>query len=149
MCTVLWMLVGDRYEGHQFKIGAVSASTRMESDGRMYAVSSDLQQDCLARYYSGSDVTNAYGDIRRVMERRGFWNQQGSLYFSDDKDPVVIWQAIMELKEKYDWFAKCVKDLRMLRIDENSNLMPLLGQPELPLGDPTPKRKPDSPLKLN
>ena len=118
------------------------------SDGRMYAVTFDLQQDCLTRYYPGADV-NAYGDIRRVLERRGFWNQQGSVYFSNHKDPVAVWQAVMELKERYDWFAKCVKDLRMLRIDENSNLMPLLGQPELPLGDPSPKRKSDAPFKLN
>ena len=115
----------------------------------MYAVTFDLQQDCLTTYYPGSDIVNAYGDIRRVLEKRGFWNQQGSVYFSNHKDPVTIWQAVMELKEKYDWFAKCVKDLRMLRIDENSNLMPLLGQPQLPLGDPSPKRKSDSPFKLN
>ena len=32
------------------------------------------------------------------------------------------------------WFAKCVRDIRMLRIEENNNLMPAIGQQQFDLG---------------
>ena len=130
-------------------IGAIH--TAEWSEDRMYAITFDLLQSALNTYYLGGDRVNAYGDIRRVLERRGFWNQQGSVYFSNHRDPVQIWKAVTELKEKYDWFSKCVRDLRMLRIDENSDLMPLIGQQSLPLGKPQVRPiagKPSDP-KLN
>ncbi len=117
----------------------------------MYAISFDLLKSNLEHYYPGNDTTGAYHDIRRVLERRGFWNQQGSVYFSNHRDPVMVWQAVMELNARYLWFAKCVRDLRMLEIGQNSNLLPLLGEPELPLDDkpaprPTGKRSPNRSL---
>lgn len=99
----------------------------------MYAICFDLTTEALETYYPGADTRNAYGDIRRVLEELGFWNQQGSVYFSRHKDPVAVWKAVDALQTRYDWFAKVVRDLKMLRIDEHSDLMPLLRLPELPL----------------
>jgi virulence-associated protein VapD len=103
----------------------------------MYAICFDLKQDALDKYYPGSDTRNAYGDIRRALAEFGFWNQQGSVYFSSNKDPVTVWKAIDELQNRYSWFAKVVRDLKMLRIEENSDLMPLVRHPTLPLDSPT------------
>jgi len=35
--------------------------------------------------------------------------------------------TIQALAKKYPWFTACVKDVRMLRIEENNDLMPALG----------------------
>lgn len=109
-----------------------SSDSRWDA-GRMYAIAFDLDTDACGRLYPGADWRGAYGDIRRVLEAAGFWSQQGSVYYSNHTKVVKVWQTIMELQTKYPWFRLVVRDLRMLRIEENDDLLPLLGQPDLPL----------------
>ena len=117
------------------------------SSGRMWAICFDLKQDALERYYPGSDIRNAYGDIRRVLERHGFTNQQGSVYFGKTPDHVSCVLAVQDVQNRYPWFRNVVRDIRSLRIEENSDLRPAIGQPELPFDLPS-HRKPRRPGSL-
>ena len=80
----------------------------------MYAVTFDIDTNCL----------NDYGDIRKFMEANNFIWQQGSVYFGNEKiNAVNCVLTIQKLAKQYSWFMACVKDVRMLRIEENNNLI--------------------------
>lgn len=99
---------------------------------RVYAICFDLDQEQLQRNYHGANHNNAYGDIRRILERHGFVNQQGSVYFGNEEtDPVRCVLAVQDVTNTYAWFRMVVRDIRMLRIEENNDLMPAVG----PQGD--------------
>jgi virulence-associated protein VapD len=123
------------------------------SEERMYAIAFDLDKAACERHYPGADWRSAYADIRRVLEEHEFWGQQGSVYYSKHSRSVRVWQAITELQRRHPWFRLVVRDVRMLRIEENDDLKPLLGQPTLPMDLPShespPKRKSGQPFTLN
>ena len=71
--------------------------------------------------------TNAYGDIKRFMTENNFIWQQGSVYFGNDNITAVSCVlTVQRLARQYPWFSTCVKDVRMLRIEENNDLMPAI-----------------------
>ncbi len=89
-----------------------------------YAIVFDLDANILQKIYHAT-YTNAYGDIRKVLEDYGFDWLQGSTYFGNDKvDAVTCVLAVQEVSAKFDWFSTAVRDVRMLRIEENNDLMP-------------------------
>ena len=89
----------------------------------MYAIVVDLDQETLAQTYHGSSPNNAYADIRRYLTTRGFEWKQGSTYFGDASiDAVRCVRVVQKLAKKYDWFTPSVRDVRMLRIEENNDL---------------------------
>lgn len=92
----------------------------------MYAIVFDLDQDTLAKTYHVQSYQNAYGDIKKALDAHGFTRQQGSVYFGDVSrvDAVSCVLAVMDLARANPWFAPSVKDIRMLRIEENNDLMP-------------------------
>ena len=91
----------------------------------MYAISFDLDTKALQDVYPGPSCQNACTDVARFLRVRGFDRQQGSVYFGDDNINVVRCQmAVQELTLEYDWFAPFVRDIRMLRIEDNNDLMP-------------------------
>ncbi|ENF16403.1 CRISPR associated Cas2 family protein, partial [Escherichia coli P0304816.10] len=49
----------------------------------MYAISFDLSVAALDQHYPGNNYNNAYAEIRRFLEAKGFNRQQGSVYFGD------------------------------------------------------------------
>lgn len=88
----------------------------------MYALTFDIDTSCLEDNYQ-----NAYGDIRKFMEENGFKWQQGSVYFGDETiNAVNCVMVVQKLAKKFPWFPACVKDVRMLRIEENNDLMPAI-----------------------
>ena len=90
----------------------------------MYAISFDLDTKALEETYPGDSWKNAYADVARFLRGRGFERQQGSVYFGGDNVDVVICQnAVLELALEYDWFGPSVRDIRMLRIEDNNDLM--------------------------
>ena len=94
----------------------------------MYAVTFDIDTNCLSHEYHNQSITNAYGDIRKFMEANGFDWQQGSVYFGDENMTAVKCViTIQKLAATYPWFTACVKDVRMLRIEENNDLMEALS----------------------
>jgi virulence-associated protein VapD len=94
----------------------------------MYAVVFDIDTNCLNDNYHGNSYNNAYGDIRKFMESNDFDWQQGSVYFGKQNvDAVKCVLTVQKLAQMYPWFPTCVKDIRMLRIEENNDLMPAIG----------------------
>ncbi len=94
----------------------------------MYAIAFDLEQDTLSKTYGSTSYTNAYNDIKRVLNEYGFTRQQGSVYFGDVEkvDAVKCVLAAQDLARRYPWFAASVEDIRMLRIEDNNDLMPAI-----------------------
>ena len=93
----------------------------------MYAVVFDIDTNCLADNYHTPSSTNAYGDIRKFMESNGFTWQQGSVYFGGATiNAVTCVTTVQKLAVQFSWFTTCVKDVRMLRIEENNDLMPAI-----------------------
>ena len=99
----------------------------------MYAIAFDLDTEMLATHYPSPTPTNGYDDIRRVFEEYGFARQQGSVYFSQraDASPVTCVLAVQEVVKRHPWFRLSVRDIRMLRIEENNDLMPAVGEDAL------------------
>lgn len=93
----------------------------------MYAIVFDLDTQVLQATYRNASWNNAYVDVRRVLEQRGFEWQQGSTYFGNDRVTAVdCVLAVQQLKRDYEWFGPSVLDIRMLRIEENNDLSPAL-----------------------
>lgn len=93
----------------------------------MYAITFDLDTKVLQDSYPNASWQNAYTDVGRVLRDHGFARQQGSVYFGDDTVDVVRCQiAVQRLALTFPWFAPSVSDIRMLRIEDNNDLMPAI-----------------------
>ena len=92
----------------------------------MYAIAFDLDTDMLSKTYGATSYNNAYNDIKNTLAQFGFERQQGSVYFGKEVDAVRTVIAAQALAKKYTWFLPSVRDIQMLRIEENSDLMPAL-----------------------
>lgn len=93
----------------------------------MYAITFDLNTKKLEELYPATNWRKAYDDIAIFLGEYGFTRQQGSVYFGDDEvDAVICVTAIQDLSQEYAWVEHCVKDIRMLRIEERNDLMPAL-----------------------
>ncbi len=94
----------------------------------MYAIAFDMDIELLRVAY-GDPYNNAYGEIKKVLERHGFTRQQGSVYFGDSRiNAVTCVLAAIDLSASLPWFAAAVRDIRMLRIEEFNDLMPAVQQ---------------------
>ena len=92
-----------------------------------YAIAFDLKIADLEQYYSSTSPNNAYNEIGSFLKRNGFSHQQGSLYFGDETiDAVRCVLVAQQLSKKLPWLSQCVTDIRMLRIEDNNDLMPAL-----------------------
>jgi virulence-associated protein VapD len=93
------------------------------TEGRMYAIAFDLDTNQLQDQYPTASWQNAYGDIKKTLIGHGFTWQQGSVYFGDNTvTAVTCVLAAQNLSKTYPWFKSCVKDIRMLRIEELNDL---------------------------
>ncbi len=94
-----------------------------------YAISFDLDTQILQEVYPGASWNNAYADVRNFLEANGFTHQQGSVYFGGDAIDVVACVVVAQnLAREFAWFEPSVRDIRMLRIEENNDLLPALKQ---------------------
>jgi virulence-associated protein VapD len=91
----------------------------------VFAIAFDLDTTVLKDSYHNASWQNAYNDVGRTLREHGFDRMQGSVYFGNDSvDAVTCVLAVQQLTAAYDWFAPAVKDIRMLRIEDNNDLMP-------------------------
>ena len=101
---------------------------------RVYAIAFDLDT-ATAEKLCGPNWRGCYEKIALVLRQHGFARQQGSVYFGDESsDAVQCVMAIQDVDRRYAWFGRVVRDLRMLRVDEDNDLMPALNN-RLRLGD--------------
>ena len=91
----------------------------------MFAITFDMDTTALQASYHNVSWQNAYNDIGGTLRRHGFTRQQGSVCFGDDSvDAVRCVLAVQDLSRSYVWFSAAVRDIRMLRIEDNNDLMP-------------------------
>jgi virulence-associated protein VapD len=96
---------------------------------RLFAIAFDFVVDDLRTHYSATSPNKAYADVRAILEDEGFAWRQGSVYFGDPArvDAVTCVLAAQRLATELPWFSRCVRDIRMLRIEENNDLGPAVG----------------------
>ena len=91
----------------------------------MYVVVFDMDAESLRQNYHNDSYNNAYQDIRRILQKHGFDWPQGSTYFGGERiNAVTCTLAVIDLTQQLPWFAASVRDIRMLRIEEQNDLMP-------------------------
>ncbi len=92
----------------------------MKGTGRVYAIAYDLNTEAAERY-------GAWAKIARVLENHGFCRQQGSVFYGDEATSAMTCaRAVLELHDKYAWFWEVVRDMRMLRISEQDDLLAIV-----------------------
>lgn len=92
-----------------------------------YALTIELDTETLEAAYPSVSFCDAYEDIRRTLAPIGFTWQHGSVYFGDKKiNAVDCVLAAQALSRKHAWFKASVRKIRMLRIEEISDLYPAL-----------------------
>src|SRR5215208_3911645 len=95
-------------------------------EGVVSAIALDLDIEQLRIHY-GDPYNNAYLEIRRVLEGHQFQWQQGSVYFGGPEvTAATVMVAVIDLTTQLPWFAASVRDIRMLRIEELNDLMPVV-----------------------
>src|SRR5436309_12895557 len=95
-------------------------------EGVVYAIAFDMDVEQLRVHY-GDPYNNAYVEIRRVLEGHQFQWQQGSVYFGGPAVTAAsVMVAVIDLTTRLPWFAASVRDIRMLRIEELNDLMPVV-----------------------
>ena len=94
----------------------------------MYAITFDTDTETLQQAYPGDSWRNAYVEIRRILIEEEFDWQQGSVYFGNPNriDAVKCVLAAQRLARELPWFGQSVRDIRMLRIEENNDLGPAI-----------------------
>ena len=91
----------------------------------MYAITFGMDRTVLQARYHNASWQNAHDDIGKTLRQHGFTRQQGSVYLGDDTvDAVRCVLAVQDLSRNYVWFSPAVHDIRMLRIEDNNDLMP-------------------------
>jgi len=93
----------------------------------VFAIVFDLDTSILEDLYHNASWKNAYQDIRKFLEQRGFDHMQGSTYFGDETmDSITCSTTVQEMALTFDWFASAVRDIRMLKIEDNNDMMPAI-----------------------
>lgn len=96
----------------------------------MYAITFDLDTESLKNSYHNDSHGNAYKEIKNILvDEYGFEWRQGSVYFGvdDSIDAVTCVLATQELAQRLHWFEASVRDIRMLKIEENNDLKPAMN----------------------
>ena len=95
-------------------------------EGTVYAIAFDMDIEQLRQHY-GDPYNNAYLEICRILEGHRFQWQQGSVYFGGPEvTAATVMIAVIDLTTRLPWFAASVRDIRMLRIEELNDLMPVV-----------------------
>jgi len=93
------------------------------------AIAFDLDTTLLSANYHNASYNNAYKEIEAVLGNHGLVRQQGSVYFGDASvNAVTCAVAMMDLADLRErpWFSASVRDVRMLRIEDDNDLMPVV-----------------------
>lgn len=89
----------------------------------MYAVIFEIDTSLLNEAYHESE----YKKVQAFMEIRGFILQQKNVYFGTKEiDAVKCVHTVEELAVFSPWLSTCLVAIKMLRIEESIDLMPLV-----------------------
>ncbi|MBQ9199431.1 MAG: hypothetical protein IJ141_04565 [Lachnospiraceae bacterium] len=71
----------------------------------------------------GSSYTNTYEKIRKHFNENGFYRQEGSTYSSNDsKEFIDVVSMLYDMLDKYPFMEKCVRDMSVTEITEESSV---------------------------
>lgn len=91
-----------------------------------YALTFSLDTKKMNKCYPSKSWWNGYEDIERVLMANGFV-REGKLYVGKSiVTSADCIRAVLVLKEKLRWFTKSVRTIRMLRLEEATDLLPVL-----------------------
>jgi virulence-associated protein VapD len=111
------------------RTAAAMGHNRPARRGRVYAITFDLDTEILEQLYPNNSWRNAYTDIRKFLEENGFEHKQGSVYFAvDDIDALECVAVVQDMAEEFNWLTPSLRDMRMLRIEDNNDLMIVLDR---------------------
>ncbi len=85
----------------------------------MFAISFDMVIVDLKNNY-GETYNNAYFEIGKVLRKYEYYNTQGSVYLSENRDMSNLFRAMTALKN-ISWFKDSVRDIRAFRVEDWSN----------------------------
>jgi virulence-associated protein VapD len=107
-------------------------SRRVQQAGRKYAftyvLTIDLDGDKLAAAAPNLDIGAARVHVRRLMEERGFTCRQDTVFIgNDDLRSKECIKAVIELGVRLPWFRAAARDIRMLQVAEDEDLIEFLG----------------------
>jgi virulence-associated protein VapD len=89
----------------------------------MHAVVFELDTQVLQELSHNARYKNAHADIEKYLTSRGFEWWQGGTYFGNDTiDAVRCVRTVQKFSAKFPWFKPAVRDIRVLRIEENNDL---------------------------
>ncbi len=93
----------------------------------MFAIAFDMDTKKLESHF-GASYTNKYSEIKTFLETEGFRWKQGSLYYGDKETTTMgtPFLVVRKLSRQMPWFKACVKDIRVLKIEEDDDLIPHL-----------------------
>ncbi len=95
---------------------------------RTHAITFEMDADLMERLHPGPSWKSGHDEILEILENHGFDRKQGDLYVGGDgTNAVTCVLAIQDVAAKLDWFGSAVRDVRMLRIEENNDLRPAIG----------------------
>lgn len=92
----------------------------------MYAIVFKLDHQALTLHHGFGGASQMYNEIEPVLSHYGFTRYQDGMYVGSASraDAVACVLAVMDLAKHHPRFASFVTDVRMLRIEENNDLMP-------------------------
>ena len=94
----------------------------------MYAITIDLSNEMLDKQTPLTSYYFAHELINRALEPYGFV-QKGSLYIGNESvNAVVAVMAVNAMSRELDWLEQCVLEIKILRIEEVSDLSLALKQ---------------------
>ncbi|EFN7975574.1 virulence factor [Escherichia coli] len=92
----------------------------------MYAIVFKLNHQALTLHHGFGASAQMYNEIGPVLSHYGFMCYQDGVYFGNvpRADAVSCVLAVMDLAKHHPRFASFVEDVRMLRIEDDNDLMP-------------------------
>lgn len=93
----------------------------------VYAIALDLDAEELKKSRRADAFGDAHCDISRFLRRHGFECMRGGIYFGDESVNAVTCQTVVgHLALEYEWFARSFRGVRMLRIQDDDGLAPMI-----------------------
>jgi virulence-associated protein VapD len=96
----------------------------------VYAIAFDMDTKKMVEKFTETNYRNKYKEIENFLADHYFHWTQGSLYYGDkDREKVNMpktFKMLNELNEQFPWFKDCVRDIRILTIGEDDNLITYL-----------------------
>ena len=68
-----------------------------------------------------------FSNYQKALQRLKDNIEYFSTFLAENITAVNCVVVIQKLAQKYSWFSTCVKEVRMFRIEENTDLLPALS----------------------